>query len=205
MTITVSKFKLAISIVVIALLVPAAAIASDAWSDVEDGRFYHDAVAWAKSNGMTTGCNGGSGFCPNDGVTRGENITFAKRYDDLVVQPALADLEAADSELEAADDALQDAIDSLPVVMFATINANGEVYKGSLGLESSVKNSTGNYTLTFDRNVEECAATTADRVFIGTRDVSTDAGFGGSDTVIVRITGENGALVDSYFDIIVAC
>ena len=38
---------------------------------------------------MTTGCNGGTAFCPEDPVTRGENITFAKRYDDLVVQPAV--------------------------------------------------------------------------------------------------------------------
>jgi hypothetical protein len=43
---------------------------------------------------MTTGCDGGTNFCPGRGVSRGENITFAKRYDDLVVQPALDGIRA---------------------------------------------------------------------------------------------------------------
>ena len=60
-----------------------------------DGKFYAEAVLWAKTNGMTTGCEGGTGFCPDRGVTRGENLTYAKRYDDLVVQPALNDIDTA--------------------------------------------------------------------------------------------------------------
>ena len=89
MTINLTKGKLAAAVFVIAVLAPTTALAVDSWSDTPDGAFYHDAVTWAKGNGMTTGCNGGTGFCPDDGVTRGENITFAKRYDDIVVQPFL--------------------------------------------------------------------------------------------------------------------
>lgn len=94
-TIVVTKTKLAIAVLAMALLVPTTAMAVDSWSDTPDGAFFHDAVTWAKDNGMTVGCDGGTNFCPNRGVTRGENITFAKRYDDLVVQPALEALTTA--------------------------------------------------------------------------------------------------------------
>jgi hypothetical protein len=97
----ISKTKLLMAVLVMALVVPAAAYANDAWSDVENGKFYHDAVTWAKGNGMTTGCNGGTGFCPDRVVTRGENITFAKRYDDLN-QVWLADIQA-DADAAQAD------------------------------------------------------------------------------------------------------
>ncbi|RMH78432.1 MAG: hypothetical protein D6683_07615, partial [Actinomyces sp.] len=41
---------------------------------------------------ITTGSPAGSRtFKPEDPVTRGESVTFLKRYDDNVVQPALAD------------------------------------------------------------------------------------------------------------------
>lgn len=97
----ISKTKLLMAVLVMALVVPAAAYATDAWSDVENGKFYHDAVTWAQGNGMTTGCNGGTGFCPDRVVTRGENITFAKRYDDLN-QVWLADIQA-DADAAQAD------------------------------------------------------------------------------------------------------
>ena len=92
MTFTITKLRLAIAILVVAVLAPATALAVHSWPDVPDDKFYAEAVAWAKANGMTVGCNGGTGFCPDNPVTRGENITFAKRYDDLVVQPALTTL-----------------------------------------------------------------------------------------------------------------
>ena len=88
MTITITKGKLAAAVVAVALLIPATAFATHSWPDVDDGAFYAEAVEWAKGNGMTTGCDGGTNFCPNDGVTRGENLTFAKRYHDLVAVPA---------------------------------------------------------------------------------------------------------------------
>ncbi|MCP3976885.1 MAG: hypothetical protein GY720_20555 [bacterium] len=108
MTLTISKAKLAIGVLVVALLAPATAFATHSWPDVDDGRFYADAVAWAKANGMTTGCDNGANFCPERNVTRGENITFAKRYDDLVVQPKFTTIDAA-AEANAADIARLDA------------------------------------------------------------------------------------------------
>ena len=87
------RFSRFTTILVALVLGATAAYATHSWPDVPDNKFYAESVAWAKANGMTTGCEGGSNFCPDRGVTRGENITFAKRYDDLVVQPALQALE----------------------------------------------------------------------------------------------------------------
>ena len=86
--------RLLAGFVVVAVLVPSVVLATHSWPDVPDGRYYTEAVAWAQGNGMTTGCEGGTGFCPDRGVTRAENITFAKRYHDLVVLPVLDDIRA---------------------------------------------------------------------------------------------------------------
>jgi len=91
--------------VAVAVLVPSVVLATHTWPDVPDGRFYTAAVEWAQANGMTTGCDGGTNFCPDRGVSRAENLTYAKRYDDLVVQPALAAIrQSPDRVVWVADD-----------------------------------------------------------------------------------------------------
>ena len=140
----ISKTKLLMAVLVMALVVPAAAYANDAWNDVDNGKFYHDAVTWAQGNGMTTGCNGGTGFCPDRVVTRGENITFAKRYDDLN-QVWLADIQAA------AADATR--------VYFARVTGTGTVQKTStdpLSVDPGAAND-GVYTVTLPEAAENCA------------------------------------------------
>ncbi|MEM9467886.1 MAG: S-layer homology domain-containing protein [Actinomycetota bacterium] len=87
-----TKTKLALAIIAIVVAGSSAAFAGSVFSDVDDDRFYADAAAWAKDNGITFGCGDGTTFCPDDPVTRGENITFAKRYDDNIVQPALQEI-----------------------------------------------------------------------------------------------------------------
>jgi hypothetical protein len=94
MTITLTKTKLAIALLAVVLLVPATAYATHTFSDVPDGKFYTDAVEWAFDNGITTGTSATT-FEPDANVTRGQNVTFAKRYDDNIVQPALTSLTAA--------------------------------------------------------------------------------------------------------------
>ena len=81
MTITITKWRLAFAIVTVALLAPATALATHIFDDVEDGKFYADPVEWAFTNGITTG-KSPTIFAPDDGVTRGESVTFLKRYDD---------------------------------------------------------------------------------------------------------------------------
>ena len=110
----ISKTKLLMAVLVVALVVPAAAYATDAWGDVPDAAYEHAAVTWAKANSITNGCDGGTNFCPAREVTRRENIAFIYRYDQEMVQPALADIQAdadaaqADADTNAADIAAGD-------------------------------------------------------------------------------------------------
>ena len=101
--------RLLAGFVAVAVLVPSVVLATHTWPDVPDGRFYTAAVEWAQANGMTTGCDGGTNFCPDRGVSRAENLTYAKRYDDLVVQPALAAIrQSPDRVVWVADDGTGD-------------------------------------------------------------------------------------------------
>lgn len=81
-----TKFRLAGAVTVIALVIPAAA--SAVFTDVPPGAFYADSVAWAADNGITTGKTP-TQFAPEEAVTRGQLVTFLKRYNDNVVEPAL--------------------------------------------------------------------------------------------------------------------
>lgn len=94
----VTKIRIAAAIAVVALAVPAAA--SAVFDDVPDGAFYAAPVAWAADNGITTGKTATT-FAPDAAVTRGEVVTFLKRYNDNVVDAALAELQAEVDALEA--------------------------------------------------------------------------------------------------------
>ena len=98
MTVHITKFKAALALIVVVLLVPATAFATHSFSDVEDGNYFTDAVAWAADNGITTGTSATT-FSPDDDVTRAQNVTFAYRYDQNVVQPALTELAANAPEI----------------------------------------------------------------------------------------------------------
>ncbi len=153
----ISKTKFVLALLAMTLIVPATAFATDAWPDTEDGKFYHDAVTWAKGNGMTTGCDGGTNFCPDRGVTRGENITFAKRYDDLVVQPALTAVNADIATNTA-------AIAGVPTTYWAWVSNSGALYTGtsSDGVSAS-KGVVGEYVVTFPVDVSGCSWSVAHR------------------------------------------
>lgn len=100
-------WRVALGIVVVTMFASTAAYANHVFTDVDDGRFFTEAAEWAKEKGITTGCGDGTTFCPNDPVTRGENITFAKRYDDNIVQPALATMKGDTAAAQATADAAQ--------------------------------------------------------------------------------------------------
>ena len=93
MTVHITKLKAAVALVAALLLVPATAIATHTFSDVPHGMYYTDAVEWAVDNGVTNGVSA-TEFAPDQSVTRGQNVTFAYRYDQNVVQPALTELES---------------------------------------------------------------------------------------------------------------
>ncbi|GJM39512.1 MAG: hypothetical protein DHS20C19_28790 [Acidimicrobiales bacterium] len=81
MTIVITKSKLAIAILAAVLVVPATAMATHVFDDVADGKFYAGPVEWAFDNEITTGTSPTT-FSPEDDVTRGEAVTFLKRYHD---------------------------------------------------------------------------------------------------------------------------
>ncbi len=60
------------------LLFSLGAFAFHDFSDVDSAAFYHDDVHWLKEIGITLGC-GGTLFCPNDPVTRGQMAAFLHR------------------------------------------------------------------------------------------------------------------------------
>ncbi len=176
MTITLTKTKLAMAIVVAALLVPATAFANHVFDDVPDDKFYADPVEWAFDNNITTGKSPTS-FAPEDNVTRGESVTFLKRYNDNIVEPAdEANASAAAAAAAAADAAQTDAdangekindnasdIAALPVMHSATLNADGTIYAASSGVNTDVAEtkriSTGTYEVDFAvSDTAECQA-----------------------------------------------
>jgi len=98
MTVHITKFKAALALIVVVLLVPATAFATHSFSDVEDGTYYTAAVEWAADKGITMGTSA-TEFSPDDDVTRAQSVTFAHRYDQYVVQPALTELAANAPEI----------------------------------------------------------------------------------------------------------
>lgn len=148
------------------------ALAANPFTDVPSGQFYADPVDWAYNNGITTGSPAGSTtFKPDDPVTRGENITFAKRYDDNVVQPALTELGAADQK-----------------VYWIWFGGTGVKAGGSDGV-TSMQTGTGAYTVDFDGvDITGCSWSAVHRIgggfFI----------FGGNDTMISLQQGFTGLL-----------
>ena len=91
--------------VAVAVLVPSVVLATHTFADVPDGTYYTAAVEWAGDNGITTGTSATT-FSPDDSVTRAQNVTFAYRYDQNVVQPARDGIDTAiDANTTAADTA----------------------------------------------------------------------------------------------------
>jgi S-layer homology domain len=211
MTIIITKTKLALAILAIALLAPAAALANNIFADVDDGAFYADPVDWAFNNNITTGKTPTS-FAPLDNVTRGESVTFLKRYDDNIVQPALATLTGDVA-------ANTSSIDALPTIYTARVNSDGSLGSGSAGVTAS-KGGTGSYTVDFPVDVNTCTWSATPTsfgglIFLGTAEVfATAAGgysllpFPGSaipDRIVLNVYDETGTAQDHRVDLTVIC
>ncbi|MFT5202406.1 MAG: hypothetical protein ACI9C1_001794 [Candidatus Aldehydirespiratoraceae bacterium] len=190
MTFTITRAKLFGAIAALVLIIPSTAYAAHIFGDVEDGRFYAEATEWALDNGITVGCGGGGNFCPDDGVTRGENITFAWRYDDLIVQPALTALETADDATEAAAAAAQ-----------ATADANAAAIAAPEEVE--LRFGSGSFTSASDITFTTACATSVDGIMRAGLPLpvgATITGFGGqftgtgSDLDLVRADAVTGSI-----------
>lgn len=122
------------------VIAPAAALATNSFTDVDSGDFFHDAVDWMKDNGVTVGCNpsgGNTRYCPDDFVTRGQMAVFLQRLDteDVFLRPGESD-----------------------GGLFAVVSADGILSRGN-GATSAAKigSNPGNYRVIFDRGVGGCA------------------------------------------------
>jgi hypothetical protein len=102
-TISITKGRMAAIIAVIVLLGSTVAYAAHPFTDVEDGKWYSDAVDWAHNNDITTG-NTPTTFNGDAGVTRYGAVTFQQRYDENVAAPARQDLADDISEISDAHD-----------------------------------------------------------------------------------------------------
>jgi len=91
LTIRITKLRFGALLIASAMLLTSTAWAAHVFSDVADGAFYAGPAEWAQSNGITTGSPAGSStFRPDDPATRGETVTFLKRYHDNVAGPAIS-------------------------------------------------------------------------------------------------------------------
>ncbi|QIM20058.1 hypothetical protein G7075_01065 [Phycicoccus sp. HDW14] len=92
--------------------------------------------------------------------------------------------------------------------LYAAIEPGGGVYSSTAsGVVSSAKSSTGVYTVTFNRDVERCAAAGTDIIFSASREITVDNGFSADPntvTVYVRNTA-TGASEDTYFYVSLTC
>ena len=184
--------------VLISLVAASTAGATHIFDDVPDDKFYAVPVEWAAANGITTGTSPTT-FEPDRGVTRGESVTFLKRYDDTIVQPALA---------------------AMPEIHTARVRSDGTLVKGSPGV-TSTRTGTGAYDVTFPVDVVDCmwnATPTAPGgvvfLFDSTEVFATVTGGTTSflfpfvldpDLVTVTIFDEDGVLQDWRFDLVVFC
>jgi hypothetical protein len=136
MTITLKKRHLVFTILALVVAVPATAYAAHVFDDVPDGAFYADPVAWAFDNGITTG-KSATAFAPLDNVTRGESVTFLKRYNDNIVQPAITDLATNTSDIASLEA-------GAPTI--TRINWRGETTDGSVSTSWEKVRDLGSFT-----------------------------------------------------------
>ena len=71
----VRRLRLVVAVVGLVGLGATAGFASTTFTDVEEGRYYTDAVQWAADNGVTTGTSATT-FSPESGDCA-QNVTFA--------------------------------------------------------------------------------------------------------------------------------
>jgi hypothetical protein len=86
------KVVLAGVIVGVVLAGGATALATHVFDDVPDDKFYAEPVEWAAANGITTG-KSPTVFDPDASVTRGESVTFLKRFNDYLAAGGVPELQ----------------------------------------------------------------------------------------------------------------
>jgi hypothetical protein len=185
---------------------PTAAWAFDRFSDVPDSNVFHDDIGWMADNGVTLGCNPPTNdqYCPSDNVTREQMAAFMRR---------LAENQVVDAATAVDSDTLdgRDSSEFDNVFAVVSLNSGTLTVLSQNGLADAVKDGIGDYTLTFDRDVDACAWTATVGARNGATQTSTRTitlnGGGIGDPSVIRVHVEDGvgSEVDATFNIAVTC
>ena len=91
--------------------------------------------------------------------------------------------------------------------LYASIDPSGNIYQGTAsGVVSSARTGTGHYTITFDRDVERCAASGTAIQWFGNQEVSVDTGINANpNTVEYEIRDQSNTAIDSWAHISLTC
>jgi hypothetical protein len=163
----------------------------------ESNPFRADINALART-GVTAGCGGGN-FCPKDFVTREQMAAFMNR---------LGALDPGKMPVVNASRLGGQPSTAFSRPIFAVVNANGTLARGSAGA-ASLQFGPGHYEVQFNRDVTGCAYTATlgapgaanpTRGFIGTA-----LRFGTTDAVFVETLDTSAALVDASFHLVLTC
>jgi len=106
------------------LLFSLGAFAFHDFSDVDSAAFYHDDVNWLKEMGITLGC-GGTLFCPNDPVTRGQMAAFLHRASRVHETPGFS-LSIVDTGFLGQYTATTIGVDGRPLISYYDVT-NGDL------------------------------------------------------------------------------
>jgi hypothetical protein len=145
------RSTLVLVVAIAALAFPLGVLANHQFSDVPTNASYHDDVEALVNAGVTTGCGGGE-YCPTDFVTRGNMAQFLNRLGNLDGNtPPSVDAD----ELDGLDSS------AFQVPMFAVVNSDGTLARGSAGTSSEQVGAagTGTYRVFFPRDVTACSFT----------------------------------------------
>jgi hypothetical protein len=216
-SLTITRTKLALAVLVAAMMVPATALATQAFEDVPDGKFYAEPVAWALEHEITTGKAAGY-FAPDDAVTRGETVTFLKRYHDNVVEPTVDDLR---TEIDDLSDVLTTVDEELAAHAahttshFVIVEPGGDLHRSTYPGASAVKFATGVYHIDlpgleihdWDEELRLCdlqANPLSDAILIAGAILSDDAPVD-EFQVVAWVAQPDGSLVDGAVSVQITC
>ncbi|MEO6997491.1 MAG: hypothetical protein ABI112_05355 [Terracoccus sp.] len=89
---------------------------------------------------------------------------------------------------------------------YVAMAGDGSIYSGiASGVVGATRTGVGMYTITFDRDVTTCGAATNSIQWATNNDPSADVGAGAANQVVVGVTDQSGAMVDSYFTLTLTC
>ncbi len=157
---------------VLAVGLPAVAMAAHPFDDVPDGQWFSEPVDWAFNNGITTGTSPTT-FDGWNTMNRYEGVTFIHRFHTEIVEPMVlavdAKVEAVAADLDDAEDDIDDNAHNIAVVAgdlnnatrvyFARVAADGEVEQTSSEELEVSKDGNGFYEVTIPEAADNCVAT----------------------------------------------